>query len=190
MAPDGRVDGDPEEEEVGLDDVGLDDEAAWEQAMADVQPLGDEDPGVEVEAPAGPESGLAERFRQRQDATPTVTGDTSFAFDRRTYERLREGRIPIEGQVDLHGCTQEEAFTAVNKFLDEAWFDGRRCLLVITGKGTARDGGGVLRSNVPGWITDGPHRDRLIGIGPADSRHGGDGALYVLLRRARDPVLG
>ncbi len=186
MAPDGRVDGDPEEEEVGLDDEG-----AWEQAMADVEPLGEkiEDPD-EPDAGPGSENGLAEHFRQRQDATPTVTGDTTFAFDRRTYERLKEGRIPIEGQVDLHGCTQEEAFVAVNKFLDEAWFEGRRCLLVITGKGTARDGGGVLRSAVPGWITDGAHRERLIGIGPADGRHGGDGALYVLLRRPRDPVIG
>ena len=69
-------------------------------------------------------------------------------------------------------------------------FEGRRCLLVITGKGTARDGGGVLRSAVPRWITEGAHRERLIGIGPADSRHGGDGALYVLLRRPRDPVIG
>ncbi len=186
MAPDGRVDGDPEEEEVGADD-----ESAWEQAMADVQPLGDKIEGVDgVEVESGPGEGLAEHFRQRQDATPTVTGDTTFAFDRRTYERLKEGRIAIEGQVDLHGCTQEEAFAAVNKFLDEAWFEGRRCLLVITGKGTARDGGGVLRSDVPHWITEGAHRERLIGIGPADSRHGGDGALYVLLRRPKDPVIG
>ncbi len=183
MAPEGRVDGDPEEEEVAMDD-----EAAWAQAMADVQPL-DDDGGAPVESDGGGE-GLAERFRQRQDATPTVTGDTTFAFDRRTYERLKEGHIAIEGEVDLHNCTQEEAFTTVNKFLDEAWFEGRRCLLVITGKGTARDGGGVLRSDVPRWITEGSHRDRLIGIGPADPRHGGDGALYVLLRRARDPVIG
>lgn len=189
MAPDGRADGNSEEEEVGLEEAGIDDEAAWEQAMADVQPLDDEaGRAADAEVATGPTEGLAERFRQRQDATPTVTGDTSFAFDRRTYERLREGHIGIEGQVDLHNCTQEEAFTTVNKFLDDAWFDGRRCLLVITGKGTARDGGGVLRSDVPRWITEGGHRDHLIGIGPADPRHGGDGALYVLLRRARDPV--
>lgn len=189
MAPDGRADGNPEEEEAGLEEAGLDDEAAWAQAMADVQPLDDKAGGEsgEEEVANGPTEGLAERFRQRQDATPTVTGDTSFAFDRRTYERLREGHIAIEGQVDLHNCTQEEAFTKVNQFLDDAWFEGRRCLLVITGKGTARDGGGVLRSDVPRWITEGKHRDRLIGIGPADSRHGGDGALYVLLRRAGTP---
>jgi len=186
MAPDGRVDGSPEEEE----EVGMDDEAAWEQAMADVQPLGDTVESAEPGADEGPTEGLAERFRQRQDATPTVTGDTTFAFDRRTYERVKEGHIAIEGQVDLHNCTQEEAFEAVNKFLDEAWFEGRRCLLVVTGKGTARDGGGVLRSDVPRWITEGAHRERLIGIGPADPRHGGDGALYVLLRRPRDPVIG
>ena len=85
MAPDGRVDGDPEEEVLGMDD-----EAAWEQAMADVKPLGDVSP--ETETPGNedlPSTGLAERFRLRQDATPTVTGDTTFAFDRRTYERLK-----------------------------------------------------------------------------------------------------
>ena len=187
MAPEGRSEGDLSEEE----EVGMEDDAAWEEAMAGVTPL-DEKGEKRPETREGdvPMTGLAERFKMRQDAAPTVTGDPSFAFDRRTYERLREGRIAVEGRVDLQGFTQQEAFAAVNTFLDEAWLEGRRCLLVGTGKGTARDGGGVLRSDVPRWITEGDHRSRLIGIGPADPRHGGDGALYVLLRRDRDPVLG
>jgi DNA-nicking Smr family endonuclease len=183
MVPDGRADADGDDEMVGQDD-----EAAWAEAMADVKPLGDRPEEADEGAdPDQTSAGLAERFRMRQDAIPSVTADRSFAFDRRTYERLRDGQIAIEGEIDLHGCTQEEAFSNVNEFIDGAWFEGRRCLLVITGKGTARDGGGVLRSAVPGWITEGRHSDRLIGIGPAAPHHGGDGALYVLLRRARDP---
>ncbi|MBM4266787.1 MAG: DNA mismatch repair protein MutS [Deltaproteobacteria bacterium] len=189
MGSDGRIDEDVEQEELDVA-MDLDDDAAWEQAMRDVTPLGDRtEPPPEESPEEAPGTGLAERFRMRQDAAPTGDGDPSFAFDRRTYDRLREERIPIEATLDLHGYTQEEAFSAVTNFLEQAWFEGRRCLLVVTGKGTARDGGGVLRSAVPRWITEGRHSDRLIGIGPADARHGGAGALYVLLRRARDPVV-
>jgi DNA-nicking Smr family endonuclease len=186
MAPDGRSDGDPRafpDEGTGDDLTGLDDEAAWEHAMRDVRPLADREqasPDLQEEAPT---AGLAERFRMRREAVPTVTGDTSFAFDRRTAERFRRGQVAIEATLDLHGYTQEEAFAAVDAFLEESFQEGRRCVLVVTGKGTARDGGGVLRSSVPRWITEGVHRGRLIGLGPAESQHGGDGAIYVLLRR-------
>jgi DNA-nicking Smr family endonuclease len=73
----------------------------------------------------------------------------------------------------------------VQTFLTESLAAGHRCVLVITGKGTARDGGGVLRSAVPRWLTEGVHREHLIGIAAAYPQHGGEGALYVLLRRNR-----
>ena len=88
-------------------------------------------------------------------------------------------------EVDLHGCTQEEAFASVNQFLDQQWQAGHQLVLVITGKGTARDGGGVLRTAVPRWITEGRYRDCLVGIAAAESRDGGEGAIYVMLRKQR-----
>ena len=156
-------------------------EDEWLAAMADVKPLDDRDE-VDSSDPS-PTTGLAERLRQRRELEEGPRDESGFALDRRTLERLREGRLPLEGTLDLHGLTQEEATAALDNFLWQAWREGRRCLLIVTGKGTARDGGGVLRSAVPRWLGESSHRERLVGVGPAASEHGGDGALYVMLRR-------
>jgi len=107
-------------------------------------------------------------------------------LDRRTAERLRKGEIPIERRIDLHGMTQENAHAALDRFVRAAWSEGRRMLLVITGKGSIGSGGGVLRQGVPRWLGAGEHASRVLKITPAQPRHGGSGAYYVLLRRRRD----
>lgn len=107
-------------------------------------------------------------------------------LDRRTDERLRKGEIPIERRIDLHGLTQDDAHAALDRFVRTAWGDGVRMLLVITGKGRAGVGG-VLRSQVPRWLSAGEHAARVLRIAPAQPRHGGGGAYYVLLRRRREP---
>ena len=117
--------------------------------------------------------GCAHAASRRRRSSPTVPLP---AIDRRTAERLRRGQIAIEATIDLHGFTQDEAFVAIETFLAESVQAGRRCVLVITGKGTARDGGGVLRSAVPRWLTEGAHREHLIGI---------EGRLSAARRRRR-----
>jgi DNA-nicking Smr family endonuclease len=107
-------------------------------------------------------------------------------IDRGTAERLRKGEIPIERRIDLHGMTQEDAHAALDRFIRQAWAEGRRMLLVITGKGSVSSGGGVLRRHVPRWLAAGEHGPRVLRIETAQARHGGAGALYVLLRRRRD----
>ncbi len=156
-------------------------EEEWLAAMRDVTPLGDR--GEVESSDPSPQAGLAERLRQRRDLEEGPREDWEFALDRRTRERIKSGHLAIDGTLDLHGLTQEEAVAALDNFLWQAWREGRRCLLVVTGKGTARDGGGVLRSAVPRWLEESSHRERLIGIGIAYPEHGGEGALYVLLRR-------
>jgi DNA-nicking Smr family endonuclease len=158
----------------------------WALAVQGVVPLkdrGDVEGEAEDQAAQG---ALADRLRSRREPTTPLESDGALpAIDRRTAERLRRGQIAIEATIDLHGLTQDEAFVAIDSFLAESLGTGRRCVLVITGKGTARDGGGVLRSAVPRWLTEGVHREHLIGIAVAYPQHGGDGALYVLLRRQR-----
>ncbi len=103
--------------------------------------------------------------------------------------------MTIEGRLDLHGMTQAEAERAVDRFLAAGAGAGKRCLLVITGKGsTARDDVsvipervGVLRDAVPGWLAKSGNRRLIVATYPAARRHGGSGALYVLLRRRREP---
>ena len=70
-------------------------------------------------------------------------------------------------------------------FIESASRAGKRAVLVITGKGALADGGGVLRRNAPNWLMASPLAGRILTIQPAHTRHGGDGAVYVLLRRKR-----
>lgn len=104
-------------------------------------------------------------------------------IDRRTLVRLRRGRMPVDGVVDLHGHTQEEAHRLLESFLAGSQLAGRRCVLVVTGKGTRSEG--VLRRSVPRWLNQAPNRDRVLAFAYASAGHGGEGALYVLLKRRR-----
>ena len=107
------------------------------------------------------------------------------AVDRATEERLKRGRVTIDGRIDLHGMTQAEAFGALLGFVESSARAGRRALLVITGKGGIGQGGGVLRRGVPNWLAASPLALRILTVTPAHIRHGGEGAYYVLLRRER-----
>lgn len=104
-------------------------------------------------------------------------------IDRPTRARLAKGRIAIEGKVDLHDLTQSEAHALLLSFLHRAHADGRRHVLVVTGKGASLGSEGVLRRAVPGWLATPPFRALVSAHEPAASRHGGSGALYVRLRR-------
>jgi len=106
-------------------------------------------------------------------------------IDRRTAERLRKGRMEIDRRLDLHGLTEAVAHAALDRAVASAWRDGARLLLVITGKGSAKEGGGVLRRNLPRWLALGANAPRVLRIEPAQPQHGGGGAFYVLLRRQR-----
>jgi len=116
---------------------------------------------------------------------PLLAPDASPGLDRRTAERLRRGLLPIEARLDLHGMTQEEAHRALNAFLARAVEAEKRSVLVITGKGGRTSGDGVLRAAVPRWLNEAPNRTRLLAFTPAQPKHGGAGALYLLLRRQR-----
>lgn len=117
-------------------------------------------------------------------AAPDLAHGESAGLDRRSALRLRRGQHPIDGRIDLHGMTQAAAARALDAFLAESQAAGRRCVLVITGKGTTSEGGGVLRREVPRWLNRAPNRARVLGFDYALPRDGGQGALYVLLRRA------
>jgi len=107
-------------------------------------------------------------------------------LDKRTAARLRRGQLPVEARIDLHGHTQRAAHAALNAFIEASWHAGRRCVLVITGKGRRAEGTeGVLRAAVPRWLNTTPNRDRLLAFTHAQPRDGGEGALYVYLKRRR-----
>ena len=106
-------------------------------------------------------------------------------LDRRTGQRFKRGQLPVEARLDLHGMTQTEAHRALSAFLSVQHAAGGRCVIVITGKGVGKEGGGVLRNAVPRWLNEAPNRDKVLAFEYARQRDGGAGALYVLLKRKR-----
>ena len=122
----------------------------------------------------------------RPPAPPPLAAGAAVDTDARTMLRLKRGRIRPEGRLDLHGMTQEAAHRALAGFLAHSRNEGRRCVIVITGTGRWREGAGVLREQVPKWLGTPPLRDGVIGFAGAQPADGGEGALYVLLRRKRD----
>ena len=110
-------------------------------------------------------------------------------LDRRLKQRLARGSEPIEARIDLHGRTQDEAHAVLLRFLRKAQDDGAKFALVITGKGArARDEWserGVLKRQVPLWLRLPEFRSLVVGFEDAHIGHGGEGALYVRLRRAK-----
>jgi DNA-nicking Smr family endonuclease len=111
-------------------------------------------------------------------------------IDRRLKQKLARGREAIDASIDLHGLTQAEAHAALAHFLRRARADGARLVLVITGKGARTDDftadRGVLRRQVPLWLRSVELRDYVVGFDSAHVAHGGEGALYVRIRRSRE----
>lgn len=107
----------------------------------------------------------------------------SGGVDGATERRLRRGLMAVEARLDLHGHTQAEAHAALADFILGSYESGRRCVLVVTGRGEPAGGRGVLRRNLPGWLSAPALRPYVLASAPAHVRHGGAGASYVLLRR-------
>ncbi|MGY3236919.1 MULTISPECIES: Smr/MutS family protein [unclassified Bradyrhizobium] len=104
---------------------------------------------------------------------------------KRERTKLSRGRSEIEARLDLHGMTQMRAHRALTGFLHRAHHDGLTFVLVITGKGRSGGESGVLRRQVPEWLSLPEFRAFVVGFEEAAIGHGGEGALYVRIRRAR-----
>lgn len=107
---------------------------------------------------------------------------------RRMRARVARGRETIDARLDLHGLTQNEAHAELLHFLRSASARGARLVLVITGKGRRGEGDGdrgVLRRQVPQWLGLSEFRPFVVGFEDAHVAHGGEGALYVRVRRTR-----
>jgi DNA-nicking Smr family endonuclease len=103
--------------------------------------------------------------------------------DPNLHRRIARGREHLAARIDLHGMTQDAARAALTGFIRRSVDDGWRAVLVITGKGVSGDG--VLRRRVPDWLAEAPLREHVAGVSEAHRHHGGEGALYVALKRKR-----
>ena len=121
----------------------------------------------------------------KPDAVPFVP--PLAPLGRRERSQLSRGRKDIDARLDLHGMTQVRAHRALAGFLQRAHSDGMTFVLIITGKGRigAESERGVLRRQVPQWLALPEFRSLVVGFEEAHIGHGGEGALYVRIRRAR-----
>jgi DNA-nicking Smr family endonuclease len=158
----------------------------WQEAVRDVRPLRGKVPAVLTEMRPPGISAAPARFEESRAIQPQMPPLARFAgIDRANAERLKRGLHRIEARLDLHGMTQAEAHEALAAFIATSRDAGRRCVLVITGRGLAQSGPGVLKSSVPRWLEEPELRRHILAIASAQPHHGGSGATYLLLRRRR-----
>jgi DNA-nicking Smr family endonuclease len=126
----------------------------------------------------------------QQHALVLGAGD---AMDRRTAKRFARGEMAIDARLDLHGLSLAQAESAVTSFIHRAAASHYRCVLVVTGKGRRshdtpngpEPARGRIRSEAPHWLNRPSLRPLILAVREAHYRHGGGGALYVLLKRRR-----
>lgn len=104
-------------------------------------------------------------------------------IDRPTTRKIAKGRIAIDSRIDLHAMTQNQAYDRLYAFLAETRSSGHRHVLVVTGKGRSLGSEGVLKRMVPVWLASPRFADLVSGYASASRHHGGEGAIYVRLRR-------
>lgn len=121
-----------------------------------------------------------------------VIRQTPVQMDQKSFGKLKRGKLRPEGKIDLHGMTLDRAHPALTGFVMNAHANGKRLILVVTGKGKQRDEGGpipvrhgVLRHQVPQWLAMQPLKSVVLQVAQAHVSHGGGGAYYVYLRRHR-----
>ena len=176
------------------------DRRLWDHVRQTADPLRAAPPAPEP-APTAPAAVKAEPAPAPTAAVPVAAGPRAKpkpppgalvplgGLDRRLLTRLGRGSIAIDARIDLHGMTQDAAHHRLLRFIETARGEGASIILVITGKGApdvAEFGGagrGVLRRAVPAWLASPAFRLHVAGCESAGRRHGGEGALYVRLRR-------
>ncbi len=178
------------------------DRALWDNVRGTIEPLEahqrsgkqDRDPGiVSPDAPLAPsrrrKTVAPDNFTAKRQEKPTPAA-TPGKIDRRSQRKIAKGQTPIDSTLDLHGMTQQQAFSRLQSHIEAASSAGQRCILVITGKGAGADRGeeagkGVLRRNLPDWLANQALSGLVSGIAPAGRAHGGGGAFYVRLKKQR-----
>lgn len=181
-----------------------DDKSLWQRFIKDIKPIVKrraDKPAPETLpiAKAKPAASKRAQPRERIIFEPGIKAldipppAQSPQLDRRTDTKLRRGQMMIEGALDLHGMTQAQALSALTSFVNASQASGKRCVLVITGKGkstTASDEWphekpGILKQKLPEWLALAPLNRLVLKYTQAQPKHGGSGAFYVYLKRDR-----
>jgi DNA-nicking Smr family endonuclease len=167
--------------------------ALWESVARQVKPLRKKARAGKAMAPAAEPPIARPAASPRPLATvhapkPSKPAVPPLApLGRKERSKLSRGRSEIDARLDLHGMTQTRAHRALHGFLQRAHHEGLTFVLIITGKGKVgrESERGVLRRQVPQWLSLPEFRSLVVGFEEAHIGHGGEGALYVRIRRVR-----
>ena len=164
------------------------DDETWEEVIRDVPPMAQKK--VVLNKP--------KRFKYSVQKMQTVavapvrhslTLNGTADIDRRTFTRLKRGELPVEGVLDLHHQTEDNAFEMVRRFVTESYLQGKRCVIIITGKGLHQQDEfvprGCLKTRVPQWLQSDELKPLILTYVHPHENQGGEGALMLLLRRKR-----
>ena len=179
---------------------GLTDEELWQMATDGAAPLEDRKertrPGPRPQARVPPQ--LDPEIAAYEELRALVRGDAPFdladsdefiegcvhGLDPRVVRRLRKGEFAIQGHVDLHGMTREEAKAALEAYVSRARHSGKRCILVVHGRGLhSKDQVPVLKDALKRWMMTARFAEHVLAFATARPHDGGAGAVYLLLRR-------
>ena len=161
--------------------LSAEEQALWSRVVQSVRPL--HGPVEKIELPRAPRIAIRHHAPEppAKKAAPGTTLDGS--WDR----RLARGLVAPDRTLDLHGHSLATAWDLLDRRLEAAVSDGARVLLLITGKPPADASGkrGRIRAAVGDWLAASPYAADIAAVRNAHPRHGGAGALYIILRRRR-----
>src|SRR5260221_14483677 len=177
-------------------DLSEEERALWESVARQTKPLRKkpraakpqaQSPVVDEPATVGPAASPKPVPSAKIARAPKPEAPRLAPLGRRERSQLSRGRKDIDARLDLHGMTQTRAHHALSAFLQRAHSNGLTFVLIITGKGKmgAETERGVLRRQVPQWLSLPEFRSLVVGFEEAHIGHGGEGALYVRIRRAK-----
>lgn len=193
---------DKKEKDQNKDKQRLQDAQLWQHVTKDVSPIKKEHASVNIikqkhekKGSPSPQSVCQSEQRQPYSKTISKTQETDFSsrqIDTRTEQRLKRGQFKIELKIDLHGKSQIQAYDTLQALIPNAFHQGKRCILVITGKGAHKTDmslleqtTGILKQKTPEWLSSTPLNQYVLRYETARPKDGGQGALYVLLRRSK-----
>lgn len=166
--------------ENGYEDEDENDEILWQELMRSVKPL-QKDKETVTPTPPRIKDVLPKYAREE---LPEMRRVTPSPLPQKQVKKLRTQRIAIEARLDLHGYRMEAAQNAVLQFIRDAMRQQIRCLEIITGRGDAERGTGLLRHKVPEWLREPSVQPMILHVEPNPASRGG--ALLVLLRRNKN----
>jgi DNA-nicking Smr family endonuclease len=165
--------------------LSAEEQALWRRVVESVTPLHGAPPKLETEEAAAPRP-LPKAVSRPAPVEPTRKAAPGTTLDASWDRRLARGLVQPDRNLDLHGHNLATAYDLLDRRLGEAVADGARLLLLITGKPpSGKTGRGAIRAAVGDWLAASRHAGDIAAVRNAHPRHGGAGALYIVLRRRK-----